>query len=484
MVSLDKDNDMNKTRIKQIKDKTLRKKELVADHLDARALKRAWAFCEPYKAFLNQAKTERKAAREIIRAASEKGFESMDKALARTPGSVNRVFRIFQDRCAALAVIGKKPIHQGVNMIASHIDSPRLDLKQNPVYEDLDLGLIKTHYYGGIRKYHWLALPMALHGVVQTTDQGPVEITLGEDPRDPVLTITDLLPHLAGKLQSGKTLADAFDGEKLNLIAGSLPLGGKDDKDRVKLGLLNFFNETYGLVEEDFISAEIEAVPAGPARDVGLDRSMIGAYGQDDRICAYTALQAVLDRTDPEKTAVAFFFDKEEIGSEGSSGAQSSFFKDFMADLMTLAGLDADSRTLRKALMASSCLSADVNAAMDPDFKEVHEAMNAAKLGYGPCLTKFTGVAGKSGSSDAGSEFLGRIRKVFNQNRIVWQTGELGRIDQGGGGTVAKFLSRYGMDVLDCGPALLSMHSPFEIAAKVDVYMTYLAYSAFYADHE
>jgi aspartyl aminopeptidase len=306
---------------------------------------------------------------------------------------------------------------------------------------------------------------------------------MGEDPDDPVFTVTDLLPHLAGKTQADKKLSDVFEGEKLNLIAGSIPLGGEAEKDRFKLGVLHLLNEKYGLVEEDFVSAEIEAVPAEKARDVGFDRSMIGAYGQDDRICAYTSLEALLDTESPDKTAIALFFDKEEIGSEGSSGAQSSFLEDLMSDLLLISGSDTDNRSLRKTLISSSCLSADVNAAMDPDFKEVHEPLNAAKLGYGICMTKFTGVGGKSGSSDAGAEFVGRIRQIFNQNKIVWQTGELGKIDQGGGGTVAKFMARFGMNVLDCGPAVLSMHSPFEIAGKADVYMTYLGYRAFYADN-
>ncbi len=470
--------------MKKIKDTLLKKRPLVFDLLDKKDKERAFQFCERYKVFLNQSKTEREAARQIVQAARQKGFVDIDTVLTKKNRPPKKVYKIFQGRCVALATIGKNLPLLGANIIASHIDSPRLDLKQNPLYEDLSLGLMKTHYYGGIRKYHWLALPLALHGTIIKANNERLDITIGEDPDDPVFTITDLLPHLAGKTQSNKNISEVFDGEKLNLVVGSMPLGGDEEKDRFKLGVLNCLYEKYGITEEDFVSAEIEAVPSEKARDIGFDRSLIGAYGQDDRVCAYTGLEAFLDSESPEKTAIALFFDKEEIGSEGSSGAKSNFLEDFMSDLLFVSGGKTDNRSLRKALIRSSCLSADVNAAMDPDFKDVHEAMNAAKLGFGICMTKFTGVGGKSGSSDAGSEFVGKIRHVFNKNNIVWQTGELGKIDQGGGGTVAKFLAKFGMNVLDCGPALLSMHSPFEISSKADVYMTYLAYKAFYKDND
>lgn len=475
---------MNKAGIKKIKEILLKKRAIVFDHLDKKDKEQVFQFSEKYKDFLNQSKTEREAALQIVQAAKQKGFVDIDTLLKGNTKNIKKVYKIFQGRCVALAVIGKKLPHLGANIIASHIDSPRLDLKQNPIYEDLSIGLMKTHYYGGIRKYHWLALPLALHGTIIKSNNERLDITIGEHQDDPVFTITDLLPHLAGKTQSSKNISEVFDGEKLNLVAGSMPLGGDDEKERFKLGVLNCLYEKYGLTEEDFVSAEIEAVPSEKARDVGFDRSMIGAYGQDDRVCAYTGLEAFLGSQSPEKTAIALFFDKEEIGSEGSSGAKSNFLEDFMSDLLFISGGNTDNRSLRKALISSSCLSADVNAAMDPDFKDVHEAMNAAKLGFGICITKFTGVGGKSGASDAGSEFVGNIRRIFNKNNIVWQTGELGKIDQGGGGTVAKFLAKFGMNVLDCGPALLSMHSPFEISSKADVYMTYLAYKAFYTDND
>ncbi len=475
---------MNKTQLRKIKKAILKKETLAFDQLTKKQKVELFEFNENYKNFLNQGKTEREAAKQIVHAAKNKGFVDIDSLAIKNTKRLKKVYKVFQGRCVALAVLGKEPLLSGTNIIASHIDSPRLDLKQNPIYEDLSMGLMKTHYYGGIRKYHWLAVPLALHGTIITSNNKTIEITIGEDPDDPVFTVTDLLPHLAGKTQANKKISEVFEGEKLNLIAGSIPLGTDKEKDRFKLGVLNLLYEKYGLTEEDFISAEIEAVPAEKARDIGFDRSMIGSYGQDDRICAYTSLKAILAMQHTNKTAIALFFDKEEIGSEGSSGAKSNFLEDFMSDLLFISGQDTGNRSLRKALINSSCLSADVNAAMDPDFKEVHEAMNAAKLGFGLCMTKFTGVAGKSGSSDASAEFVGKIRQIFNKNKISWQTGELGKIDQGGGGTVAKFLAKFGMNVLDCGPAILSMHSPFEVSSKADVYMTYLGYKAFYSDND
>jgi aspartyl aminopeptidase len=477
---------MNKAQLKKIKKTVLKKETLVFDKVNKKQEEKLFSFSDNYKEFLNQSKTEREAAKQIIIAAKAEGFVDIDTLLTKKAKSQKdrKVYKVFQGRCVALAILGKEELFSGANIIASHIDSPRLDLKQNPAYEDLSIGLLKTHYYGGIRKYHWLAVPLALHGTIIKSNGETIDINIGELSDDPVFTVTDLLPHLAGKTQANKKISDVFVGEKLNLIAGSIPLGSDKEKERFKLGVLNLLYEKYNIIEEDFISAEIEAVPAEKARDVGFDRSMIGSYGQDDRVCAYTSLKAMLDTKSPNKTAIALFFDKEEIGSEGSSGAKSNFLEDFMSDLLFISGENTDNRLLRKSLINSSCLSADVNAAMDPDFKEVHESMNAAKLGFGICVTKFTGVAGKSGSSDASAEFVGKIRQLFNRNKIVWQTGELGKIDEGGGGTVAKFLAKFGMDVLDCGPAILSMHSPFELSSKADVYMTYLGYKAFYSDND
>lgn len=473
---------MNKAQAEKQKKELFKKTPLAHDSLGKQEQDTVFVFGDAYKDFLNAAKTEREAADKIVALARDRGFVDIDNLLAKktTKAIPQKVFRIFKDKTVAMAVLGKEKISAGTRIIASHIDSPRLDLKQNPIYEDLSMALMKTHYYGGIRKYHWLAIPLALHGSIVKANGKKIDIIIGEAEDDPVFTVSDLLPHLAGKLQGGKKISEVFDGEKLNLIAGSLPLGSEGVKERFKLGILQLLHDQYGIIEEDFISAEIEAVPAGKARDIGFDRSMIGAYGQDDRICAFTSLEALLDTSSPERTAIALFFDKEEIGSEGSSGAKSSFLEDFVSDLLFLNQEPADNRSLRKTLINSECLSADVNAAMDPDFKEVHEKNNAPKLGFGICLTKFTGVGGKSGSNDASAEFVGRIRTLFNKNKIAWQTGELGKIDEGGGGTVAKFLAQFGMDVLDCGPAILSMHSPFEVAGKSDVYMTYKGYGAFY----
>ena len=464
----------SKKKVEELRNRLVRKPQLVWDVLGPGEKKKAFEFAEGYKAFLDSAKTEREAVRLIEAFAKKKGFKDITEA-----DGGRKFYKINRNKNIVLAVVGKRPVISGVNLIASHVDSPRLDLKQNPLYEEVDLAFLKTHYYGGIKKYQWLTRPLAIHGIVIKKDGNHLDLQIGESDHDPVFTIADLLPHLAGKTQADKKISEVFEGEKLNLIAGSIPLGNDEGKDRFKLGVLNLLYEKYGFTEEDFISAEIEAVPAEKARDIGFDRSMIGSYGQDDRICAYTSLEAIFDTQHPNKTAIALFFDKEEIGSEGSSGAKSNFLEDFMSDLLFISGQNADNRSLRKSLINSSCLSADVNAAMDPDFKDVHEAMNAAKLGFGICMTKFTGVGGKSGSSDASAEFVGKIRQIFNKNRIVWQTGELGKIDQGGGGTVAKFLAKFGMNVLDCGPAILSMHSPFEVSSKADVYMTYKGYKAF-----
>ncbi|MFZ5562746.1 MAG: aminopeptidase [Thermodesulfobacteriota bacterium] len=456
--------------------KTIRKPELAWDTLSAAEIRQAFDFAEGYKRFLDAAKTERRAVALIQKTLGKSGFVDID---GRAKGK-GKYFKVFRNKAIAAAVTGSAPLSDGMAIIAAHVDSPRLDLKQNPLYEEVDLAMLKVHYYGGIRKYQWLARPLALYGTVIGKDGRAFDVEIGEAETDPVLTIADLLPHLAARLQANKKLSEAFEAEKLNLVAGSLPAGDGTLKERFKLTVLKNLFERYGMVEEDFTSAELEAVPAGRARDVGFDRSLVGAYGQDDRVCAYTTLAAIQEVKKPRKTAVALFFDKEEIGSEGNSGAKSRFMEDFIADLFEKQGRPATERVLRKAITASEALSADVNAALDPDYQEVHEKRNAARLGYGVCITKFTGSGGKSGSSDASAEYVGRVRRIFNSAKIVWQTGELGRVDQGGGGTLAKFLAAYGMDIVDCGPALLSMHSPFELSSKADVYMTFNAYKAFF----
>ena len=465
---------LSKAKVEQLRKQLVRKSQLVWDVLKPSEKKKVFEFAERYKSFLDAAKTEREAVRFIEALGKEKGF----KDITRTR-SGKRFYKINKNKSIALAVLGKRPLRARVNLVASHIDAPRLDLKQNPLYEEVDLAFLKTHYYGGIKKYQWLARPLAIHGKVLKKDGSHVDLSVGEAADDPVFTIADLLPHLSRKLQNEKKVVDAFEGEKLNVLVGSLPLGDDETKERFKLAMLEYLFTTYGIVEEDLMSAEIEIVPAGKARDIGWDRSLLGAYGQDDRVCTYAALEAVVGTRTPETTALAFFIDKEEIGSDGSTGAKSHFLEDFVADLFEVVGEKPTGRALRSCLISSKALSADANGALDPDYQEVHEKRNAARIGYGVCITKFTGSGGKYGSSDANAEYLAEIRQLFNKNRVVWQTGELGKVDEGGGGTIAKFLAVYGMEVLDCGTPLLSMHSPFEIASKADIYMTYKGYSAF-----
>ncbi len=439
--------------------------------------KEAFELSERYKAFLDAAKTEREAASAILAAAKRKGFKDIDKKSAKG----RKFYKLFRDKVVALAVIGKRDIGEGINFVVSHIDCPRVDLKQNPLYEDVELALFKTHYYGGIRKYQWFARPLALHGRVVKKDGSFEDIVIGESEEDTTFAIADLLPHLARKVQGDKKISTGFEAEKMNILVGSMPTGNDKIKERFKLTAMKCLYEKYGIIEEDLVSAELEVVPAGRARDVGLDRSLIGAYGHDDRICAFTSLEAILGLGRPERTAIALMMDKEEIGSEGSTGSKSRFMEEFVSDLQAKIQSDTSERAMRKVLMASAALSADVNAGINPSFQEVHEKRNAARIGYGICMTKFTGGGGKSGSNDASAEYVGEIRKLLNDKKVSWQTGELGKVDEGGGGTIAKFMAAYGMETVDCGPAVLSMHSPYEIASKADVYMAYKAYLAFFA---
>jgi aspartyl aminopeptidase len=430
---------------------------------------------EDYKAFLSAAKTERLAVKEIVRRAAAAGFVDINGA--KNPTKWHMVYR---KKSAVLVVMGKDDPAKGINLIVSHIDSPRLDLKQRPLYEDVEIAHFKTHYYGGLKKYHWVSRPLALYGVVVTADGREVEISIGDGPEDPVFTVADLLIHLAGKAQMDKKISEAIQGEKLNLVCGSIPVEDTEAKERVKLAVLRRLHDDYGIVEEDLISAELEAVPAGPARDVGLDRSMVGAYGQDDRASGFAALAAALSQPQPQKTCVLFFLDKEEIGSDGVTGARGRIIEEVAEAILevhkgTMPGAGEVSRMLSR----SRCLSADVNGALDPDWQEVHEKTNAARLGYGLCVTKFTGSRGKYMASDASAELVGWVRRLFNENGIVWQYGELGKVDEGGGGTIAKDIAERGIEVIDVGPALLDMHSPFEISSKADIYMTVKGFRAF-----
>ena len=424
------------------------------------------AYCAGYKDFLDRSKTERLCAAETVRMAEEKGYRPYVRGMEVKAG--DRVYVCNRGKSVLLAHIGKKSLAEGAQIAAAHIDAPRLDLKPNPLYEDSELAYFKTHYYGGIRKYQWVTIPLELHGVVAMKDGTTVQVSVGSDPGDPRLVITDLLPHL-GMEQNKKPLGEAIPGETLNLLLGSRPIGDEEDTNRVKVAVMRLLHEKYGIVEDDFTSAELEAVPAVNACDIGLDRSMIGAYGHDDRVCAYAALKALLDLEEtPEHTAVCVLADKEEIGSDGVTGMQSAAFDTFMEDLC-----ESQGAAVRVCFEKSFCLSADVTAAYDPNFSDVYEKRNAAYLNYGIGLCKYTGARGKSGASDADAETVAYIRNLFDEAGVIWQIAELGKVDAGGGGTVAMYMANRNITTLDAGVPVLSMHAPFETVSKLDCYETY-----------
>lgn len=422
-------------------------------------------YCEGYKDFLNSAKTEREAVKTAVDMAIEKGFKPFE--IGKKYNAGDKVYFNNRGKTVAFAVIGELPAEKGVNITAAHIDSPRLDLKPNPLYEELELALFKTHYYGGIKKYQWTAMPLALHGVFAKKDGTVTEVNIGEDDSDPKFVINDLLPHLARE-QSKRSLSDGVRGEELNVLIGSMPFKSDEGSELVKLNILKLLNEKYGVTEEDFLSAELEMVPAAKSSDIGFDRSLVGAYGQDDRVCAYPALTAILDVTAPKKTAIAILTDKEEIGSMGNTGLQSDFLSHIIHDICVMQNCDET-----VAIRNSKCLSADVNAGTDPTFQDVMERRNASFLNYGVVLTKYTGGGGKSSTSDASAEYVAEIRAMLDREGIIWQTGELGKVDAGGGGTVAMYVANLGVDVIDLGVPVLSMHAPFETTAKLDIYMCY-----------
>jgi len=447
---------------------------------DEAMYKKTFDFCEEYKEFLDKGKTEREAAKEAENTAISAGFKDISEVLKS--GSKlkagDKVYQVFKNKTIILGVIGKKSMTEGVNLLGSHIDAPRIDLKQNPVYEDCGMALLKTHYYGGIKKYQWVTIPLAMHGVVAKTDGSTVEITIGEDEKDPVFTITDLLPHLAQD-QMQKKMSEGITGEALNLLFGSIPYNDEKVKEKVKLNILKLLNEKYGIVEEDFVSAELELVPAFKAKDIGLDRGMIGAYGQDDRVCSFGALKAIIDAKSLDKTAICILSDKEEIGSVGNTGAESTFLENFIAYMLELTQESYNDNMLRRCLQSSKMMSADVNPGVDPTYDSVQDKRNASFMGKGIVIEKYTGARGKAGGSDANAEFIGELRKIFRDNGIFYQSAELGKVDQGGGGTIAKYVANLGVDVIDCGVAILSMHAPYEVTSKVDVYVNYLANKAF-----
>lgn len=431
-------------------------------------------YCEGYKAFLDEAKTEREAVDAAIALAEKQGFVPYERGMALKPG--DKIYRSNRGKSLLLAVIGEASLAEGVQIGAAHIDSPRLDLKPYPLYEDGDFALMKTHYYGGIRKYQWLSIPLELHGVVIRKDGTSVQVRIGGEPGDPVLAIPDLLPHLAAQ-QSQKPLGTAVDPEDLNLFVGSRPYPDSEGGDRVKLAVLDLLNQKYGITEEDFLSAELSAVPAYTAVDVGLDRSMIGAYGQDDRVCAYAALKGLFDAEKRHKTGVCILADKEEIGSDGVSGMQSQAFDTFIADLCESQGV-----SLWECLEHSFCLSADVTACFDPNFASVYDKRNSSLINRGVGLCKYTGSRGKAGASDASAEVMGYARRIFDAAGVLWHVAELGKVDVGGGGTVAVYMANRNIDTVDAGVSVLGMHAPFEVTGKLDCYMSYRSMKAVFED--
>ncbi|MBQ1388051.1 MAG: aminopeptidase [Clostridia bacterium] len=461
-----------KTEAALLKEKLAAKKPSGALSLDKEIIEKADEFCEGYKTFMTTSKVEREAVRTAQKLAVEHGFTEYDPSADYKPG--DKVYVVNRGKNIGLAVIGKNGTKNGVRLVIAHIDSPRLDLKPNPVYEAGDLAMFKTHYYGGIKKYQWTCVPLALHGRIVRLDGEYIDVCVGEDENEPCFVVSDLLPHL-DREQAAKPMSKAILGENLNVLIGSRPFNKDKESEQVKLNILNILFEKYGITESDFLSAELDLVPAYKPRDIGFDRSLIGAYGHDDKVCAYPGVMAALDVDTPESTVITFLCDKEEIGSDGNTGMQSTFLNTFIEDLA-----EADGMKLRHVLAKSTCLSADVNAAFDPTYASAFEERNSSYLNGGVIITKYTGSGGKYDTSDASAEYMGRIRKMLEDKQILWQTGELGKVDGGGGGTIAKYVANYNVDVVDLGVPVLSMHAPFEVVSKVDVYMAYLAFAAFF----
>lgn len=449
---------------------------------DEARIKEVFDFCEGYRRYISECKTERECAARSIEMAKEKGYENLFDVISegRSLKAGDKVYACNMGKAVVLFNIGKQPLSDGMKILGAHIDSPRLDIKQNPLYEDSDLVLMDTHYYGGIKKYQWATIPLALHGVVALTDGRVIDVVIGESEEDPVLCVSDLLIHLAAD-QMDKKAAKVIEGEALDILVGNMPVKSEDndkDKNSAKTYILKLLKDKYGIEEEDFMSAELEVVPAGPARDLGIDRSMILGYGQDDRVCAYTSLVAMLATENPEKTTVCLLVDKEEIGSVGATGMQSHFFENMVAEVLDRMGAYSE-LALRRALSNSQMLSSDVNAAFDPNYASVFEKKNTSFLGRGIVFSKFTGSRGKSGSNDANAEYVAKVRAALEADDVAYQMAELGKVDVGGGGTIAYILANYGMEVIDCGVAVLSMHAPYEATSKIDIYEAMRGYLAF-----
>lgn len=464
-----------KTQGEELKEKLFNNKKNGWESVSEEEGRNIFNYCDGYMKFLNEAKTEREIVKRATEIAKENGYKEISEYNTLKAG--DKVYYINKDKNLFLAVIGEENIENGINIVGSHADSPRLDLKPNPVYEDHGFAYFKTHYYGGIKKYQWTAIPLSIHGVVVKTNGEKVEINIGEKDDEPIFTITDLLPHLAQD-QMEKKLKDGIEGENLNLLIGSIPYNDEKVSEKVKLNILNIINRKYGIVEKDFLSAEIELVPALKCRSLGFDESLVVGYGQDDKVCVYTSLTAMLNVQNPKKTAVCIFADKEEIGSMGNTGMESNVFSTFMSEILNKLGVNRPN-LLDKMFCNSKMLSADVDAGFDPIYSQVSELNNASFLNKGVGVNKYTGARGKSGGSDANAEFVAYVRNVFENNNIAYQVAELGKVDVGGGGTIAYILANKGVEVLDCGIPVLSMHSPYEVTSKYDIYQAHRAYEAF-----
>ncbi len=466
----------NKAHAKELKKKLFAEYKNIWDTSSKDDYEDAYAFADEYKRFLDIGKTERECVITVIEACEELGFVNIDETDVLKPGM--KVYRSIKGKGVIAAVIGKKHAMDGFNLLGAHIDAPRIDLKPSPIYEEDEMVFMKTHYYGGIKKYQWVSIPLAIHGVVMRSDGSKITVCIGEKDDDPVFTITDLLPHL-GQEQMAKKASEVIKGEDLNILIGGLPFTKEEVTQKYKLAVIKLLFDEYGINEKDLVSAELEIVPAFKAKDVGFDRSFIGAYGQDDRVCAFPALVAVTQQELPKKTCVCILTDKEEIGSDGNTGAQSRLYENFLVEIYAKTSGQYDELGYRKCIANSKMLSADVCNGYDPTYSSVSDPKNSAYMSRGICLEKYTGSKGKAGASDANSEFFAEVIRVLEANNIPWQTGELGKVDIGGGGTICKYMANMGMEVLDCGVPVLSMHGPFEVTSKIDLYYTYLAYKAF-----
>lgn len=467
-----------KTKFQKLEEKLVYKSKNVWEEISEKEKKEVFELSDDYKNFLNQCKTERETVQYFIKKAEKDGYQNIENFKGKAK-PFDKFYFNWKNKSLALITIGEKDFEEGISIVGGHVDVPRLDLKQNPLYEDNELALLKTHYYGGIKKYQWLNIPLALHGVIILDNGEKKTFTIGEDDNDPVFIISDLLPHLSRKVQGEKKLLTGIDAENMVILFGNIPVNDKKVKNKVKLAVLEKLNEKYGIKEEDFISAEIEVVPAFKAKDVGIDRSMIAAYGHDDRVCSYLAAESHLSVKKPVKTTVALLVDKEEIGSTGNTGSDSYMLYHLYTMIAELYGKDNLS-SIRKSLMKSACISSDVAAAVNPPYKMVHDLQNAALFSHGIAILKFTGSGGKYTANDADAEYFGSIRKLFNENKVFWQYTELGKVDEGGGGTIAKYVAYFGISTFDAGIPVIGMHSPYEIISKADLWSGYKAYKVFY----